>query len=109
MIVLEYTPGTTSIKVGENNNSGLNGYSLEQNYPNPFNPQTTIPFKLKDSGKVHFTIYNILGSKVFDKTIYRNQGNNTFLFNASGLESGVYFYQMKSGRFADTKKLILLK
>ena len=109
IIVVEYTPASTSIKVGEYNNSGLNGYSLEQNYPNPFNPQTTIPFKIKDSGKVHFTIYNILGSKVFDKTIYRNQGNNTFLFNAAGFESGVYFYKLKAGDFISTKKMLLLK
>jgi hypothetical protein len=50
-----------------------------------------------------------LGSKVFDKTIYRNQGNNTFLFNAAGFESGVYFYKLKAGDFISTKKMLLLK
>lgn len=109
IVVIEYSSGSTSIEDDKNQNSSLGKYSLEQNYPNPFNPQTIIPFKIKDSGKVQFTVYNILGCKVFDKTIYGNEGENKFLFNAAGLNSGVYFCRMSSGSFADTKKLILLK
>ncbi len=109
IVVIEYSSGSTSIKDDKNQNSNPGKYSLEQNYPNPFNPQTIIPFKMKDFGKVQFTFYNILGSKVFDKTIYGNEGDNKFEFNALNLESGVYFYQMKTRNFTDTKKLILLK
>ncbi|MCW9096714.1 MAG: T9SS type A sorting domain-containing protein, partial [Ignavibacteriaceae bacterium] len=30
-------------------------------------------------------------------------------FNASALPSGIYFYELKTGSFAQTKKMILMK
>ncbi|MCW8823357.1 MAG: T9SS type A sorting domain-containing protein, partial [Ignavibacteriaceae bacterium] len=30
-------------------------------------------------------------------------------FNSTGLPSGVYFYQLKAGKFISTKKMIFLK
>jgi hypothetical protein len=36
-------------------------------------------------------------------------GNYSKQWNASDLPSGVYFYRLQAGSFAETKKLILLK
>ena len=36
-------------------------------------------------------------------------GNYKIEFNASYLSSGIYFYRLQSGRFSETKKLILLQ
>jgi hypothetical protein len=36
-------------------------------------------------------------------------GNYKVLFNASNLASGIYIYRITAGKFADTKKLILMK
>lgn len=106
MIVIGYSGGTSSI---DNKNNFEKGYSLEQNYPNPFNPATIIPFRMKDSGNVQFTVYNILGSKVFNKIIYGNEGDNIFIFNRTGLGSGIYFYQMKTENFITVKKMLIVK
>jgi len=83
---------------------------LEQNYPNPFNPATEINYQLSSSGYVTLKVYDILGKEV--KSLvdgYKHQGSYSVNFNAGGLASGIYFYQLRSGSFVSTKKLILMK
>lgn len=95
-------------------------FSLEQNYPNPFNPSTTIEYSLPQSGYVTLKVYNILGKEV--ATLVNEQieeGKHKVDFDASGLNSGVYFYKLlvsdlqgkdgRAGEFVETKKMILLK
>jgi hypothetical protein len=90
-------------------------YQLEQNYPNPFNPSTTIRYELRAAAHVLLKIYDILGREV--KTLVNEQNSpGTFQVvwngeNAFGnrVASGVYFYQLKAGTFAETKKLLLLR
>ncbi len=89
-------------------------YSLLQNYPNPFNPTTTIEFviagEVNHSVQTTLTIYDVLGSKV---AVLINEelqsGNYKLSFDASHLPSGIYYYNITSGKFADTKKMLLLK
>ncbi len=90
-------------------------YSLGQNYPNPFNPETTIKYNIAEQGIVTITIYNTLGQKVktlMNRTqtqgVYSAKWNGT---NAYGqkVNSGIYFYTLKSGSFTETKKMLLLK
>jgi len=85
-------------------------YSLSQNYPNPFNPSTTIKYQLKNQGFVSLRIYDMLGKEV--TTLINEEqpsGSYSVEFNATGLASGVYIYQLKSSDFVSTKKLILMK
>jgi hypothetical protein len=85
-------------------------FSLEQNYPNPFNPVTTIQFSLPQSAQVTIKIINLLGEEV--ATLVSEQlpaGTHSRQFNAEKLASGIYFYQLKTEGFMDTKKLVLLK
>ena len=85
-------------------------YALEQNFPNPFNPSTSIKFSIPESGMVKLTVYNLLGQEV--KTMVdeqRQAGSYTELFNASGFNSGVYFYELRVNEFVITKKMQLLK
>ena len=84
--------------------------ALEQNYPNPFNPSTTIKFSLPSSGYATLKIYNALGEEVaelLDKKL--TNGTYQVEWNASNVPSGVYFYQLKTGSFVQTKKMILMK
>jgi hypothetical protein len=98
----------TSVKSG---NSSLPAkYALYQNYPNPFNPSTNIQIDIPKAGETSIIVYNILGQKVAELLNRQlDAGTYTVSFNASGFSSGIYFYNMKSGNFVTTKKMIYLK
>ena len=89
--------------------------ALEQNYPNPFNPSTTISFFLAEPEHVVLTIYNVQGKRVkmlfngkrgFGKHKMKWNGQND---HGSSVSSGVYYYRLKAGNRAFTKKLTILK
>ncbi len=85
-------------------------FSLEQNYPNPFNPSTTIQYSLAKQSQVSLKVYDVIGNEVttlIDET--QNAGTYRLNFNAANLASGIYFYQLNTDSFTDTKKLVLLK
>jgi len=85
-------------------------FELEQNYPNPFNPSTIISYSVPTSSFINLKVYDILGNEV---AVLVNEekpaGNYEINFNASELTGGVYFYQLTSSTFVDTKKMILIK
>ena len=88
----------------------ISSFALFQNYPNPFNPVTIIRYKVANSGTVTIKVYDILGREV--RTLlneYRPAGNYKINFDAGRLSSGVYFYRMQSGSFAETKKMVILR
>ncbi|MEO8232381.1 MAG: T9SS type A sorting domain-containing protein, partial [Ignavibacteriota bacterium] len=85
-------------------------YSLEQNYPNPFNPTTTISYSIPSDNFVTIKLYDVLGNEVITLVNEQKQaGRYEMLFNASNIATGVYYYQINSGTFAQTRKLMLLK
>lgn len=86
------------------------GYSLEQNFPNPFNSTTHIKYIIQKSGRVILKVYDLMGSEVatlLDR--YQDIGEYDVIFQPENLSSGIYFYQLQSGDFISTKKLVLLK
>ena len=90
-------------------------FSIYQNYPNPFNPTTKIKFDIASDVKrktsdVKLIIYDITGREI--QTLVNESlhpGTYEVTFEGSKLASGVYFYQLRSGDFINTKKLIILK
>ncbi len=96
-----------------------NEFILYQNYPNPFNPSTTIKYQIPKSGLVQLKVYDILGREVAalvneyqtagEHLINFTTDNNQQTTNPHQLSSGVYFYQLKSGNYTQTKKLVLMK
>lgn len=85
-------------------------YNLNQNYPNPFNPSTTIEYSLERDGNMEIEILDILGRRILLLVNeHKQKGDHTVVFNASNLSSGIYFYRIKSGKFVQTKKMILIK
>lgn len=90
--------------------AGPSEFVLGQNYPNPFNPSTKIKWQTSVGGLQTLKIYDIIGEEIATLVNeYRPAGNYEIEFKAKGLPSGVYFYQLKSGSFVQTKKMILLK
>jgi len=85
-------------------------YSLAQNYPNPFNPSTTIEYSIPQGGFITLRVFNILGMEVANLVNGQvDAGKHKIEFDASGFNSGVYFYTLESGNFTKTKKMILIK
>lgn len=94
-------------------------YALLSAYPNPFNPESTIQFTIpherEGAVEVMIGIYNIHGQKI--RTLvkeYYEAGSYTLVWNGltdfgKQVPSGVYIYQMCTGNFIDSRKLILLK
>ncbi len=101
-------------------------FILEQNYPNPFNPSTKIKYTIprldgqasvekghaRSTTNVILRVYDILGREV-TTLVNKEQLPGTYEveFSSSSLHlvSGVYFYQLKNGKFIETKKMLLLK
>ncbi len=90
-------------------------FSLRQNYPNPFNPSTKITFTLPVDARVTLNIYDVLGQKV--TTLIKGNlsaGEKDITFDASDLNSGIYFYRVEATspdgkEFTSVKKMILTK
>jgi len=100
----------TDIQIDDQQSSNPNKFTLNQNYPNPFTVSTTIKFSLPVSGFSTLKVYNALGEEVamlLDKEL--NTGSYEVEWNANGLPSGVYFYQLKTEGYVETKKMILMK
>ncbi len=85
-------------------------YSLSQNFPNPFNPSTSINYTIPNQSYVALKVFDGLGREVAELVNEeQTQGNYKVEFDASSLTSGVYFYRVTTGDFAQTKKMLLLK
>jgi hypothetical protein len=103
-------PDTSVITSVEKNDELPKEFVLYQNYPNPFNPSTVIEFSIPKSGDIKLEIFNVLGETIevlFNE--FMTAGNYNAPFNASQLSSGIYFYKLTTGRFVQTKKMLLLK
>jgi len=85
-------------------------FILEQNYPNPFNPSTIITYQMPGSGHVSIKVYNALGQEVATLVNEKKPaGRYQVEFNTTNLSSGIYFYEMRSGEFRESKKLTLMR
>jgi Tfp pilus assembly protein PilX len=75
---------------------------LSQNYPNPFNPSTTIDYSLAKESFVQLKIFDVLGREI--KTLIQagkeSAGKHTVHFDASDLNSGIYFYRITAGGYS---------
>lgn len=72
-----------------------NQYALTQNVPNPFNPATRIEYTLVAGSDVSLKVYDMTGRLV--KTLVNDRqtrGVYTIDFDATGLASGVYVYEI---------------
>lgn len=101
---------TLLVNVERQINSIPDGYKLEQNYPNPFNPSTTIRYSIPQRSDVELIVYDALGHEI--KTLIsgdHDAGVYEVDFDATGLSSGVYFYQIKTASFNETRKFVLMK
>ena len=93
---------------------------LLQNYPNPFNPETWMPIELSQDTEVSVTIYDVQGKQIrqlqlgmvtagryvtADQAVYWDGKTET----GETVSSGTYFYQLRTGDYTETRKMVILK
>jgi hypothetical protein len=85
-------------------------FELGQNYPNPFNPLTSIRYAVAGHQWVSLKVYDVLGKEVATLVNERKPaGVYRVTLDATHLSSGVYFYTLKVGSFARTKRMAFVK
>ncbi|MBC8042249.1 MAG: T9SS type A sorting domain-containing protein [Rhizobacter sp.] len=90
--------------------ASLREFQLKQNYPNPFNPNTVVSYRLSVVSQVELKVFDVSGKEVATLVRARQAaGSYSVRFGAAGLPSGIYFYKLQAGDFADTKKMLLVK
>lgn len=89
------------------------GSFLGANYPNPFSSITNITYYLPADTKVNISLYNQQGQLVtvlMDAA--ENAGTHNIVFESNGLESGVYYYTLKTtglNALNETKRMIITR
>ncbi|OYV85805.1 MAG: hypothetical protein B7Z63_04955 [Ignavibacteriae bacterium 37-53-5] len=85
-------------------------FALRQNCPNPFNPSTVVAYDLPVPSLVTLEVYDILGREVAALVNEKqDDGSYTETFDGSRLSSGVYFYRVQAGPFAEARKFMLVE
>jgi hypothetical protein len=108
---IDFDGTSTFSNVIEVESNLITGFEMFQNYPNPFNPSTTIKFTVAESGMASLKVFNVTGEQVanlFNQTVEKGTVY-TVNFDASKLNSGVYFAQLSQGSNVKNIKLILNK
>ena len=93
---------------------------LLPNYPNPFNPETWIPYQLAKAAHVRIRIYDVdghlvrrldLGTKLADRYLSQSQAAYWDGRNDGGetVSSGIYWYELDTGSFRATRKMVIQK
>ncbi len=92
-------------------------FSLSQNSPNPFNPATTISYGIPagKSEHVRLNVYDLRGALVMKLVNQVTEpGFYTVIWDGTDkvgnkVSSGIYIYQLQSGEFTKSNKMILLR
>ncbi len=96
------------------------GDLLLQNYPNPFNPETWIPYQLAKDSPVSVSIYDRTGVLIRTMSLgmqsagfYNSRARAAYWDgrNDAGerVASGLYFYQLRTPTFHQTRRLVITK
>ncbi len=96
-------------------NSIPSRYTLQQNYPNPFNHKTAIEYGLPQGGHVVLSIFNLNGQLMrqvenapqnagIHRTVWDGKNTNNDL-----LPSRIYVYQLNSGRFSCSRRMVFIR
>lgn len=85
-------------------------FALHGNYPNPFNPVTDIRFDLPEDCQVDLSVYNIQGQLVARLADRKYPtGRHRVKFDGSQFSSGIYLYRLRTNKFNQVKRMLLIK
>ena len=100
-LVFDETTGTPPL-------AGQAGLQLYQNRPNPFGESTTIGFFLPEECEAQLRVFDAGGRLLREHSGWFPQGKNAMDFDFSGVQSGVLYYELKTGRGVLVKKMVLM-
>ncbi|MBD3378634.1 T9SS type A sorting domain-containing protein [candidate division KSB1 bacterium] len=104
-----FLQSSTSVDSPTNSQEFPQKTALIGNYPNPFNPETTIEFQCQNE-KVDLRIIDSQGRQVallLQEIL--DAGTHRVTWNAAGMPSGIYFYQLLTDTHREIQKMILLR
>ncbi|HET7153117.1 MAG TPA: T9SS type A sorting domain-containing protein [Candidatus Kapabacteria bacterium] len=90
--------------------SSPDGFVLYESHPNPFQNSTNISFTAPHEGNVTLSVYDESGKLVqtlIDGVIAA--GEHSITFNANGLPSGVYTYELRAGATTLMRSMVVTK
>jgi len=115
IIMLKLPSSQTSSPEINKTLNNISTFTLQQNYPNPFNPRTIISYQLPVTSNVTLKVYDILGNEIAT-LVNEEKPAGTYEVEFTGhsdegqnLPSGIYFYQLKTGNYIETKKMLMIK
>jgi len=108
--IIKIDNSNTSVSGYVNTDKAPAGFELYQNYPNPFNPVTKIIYHLPQAMRVKIAVFDLLGREL---QVLVNEvssaGLHEIVFNAVGLETGVYLYKLQTDEYNVVKKMMVVK
>ena len=85
-------------------------FHLSQNYPNPFKEKTKIKYCVAFKTEINISVFNSKGHLIKNLiTQKQDAGTYEIEFNAASLTEGIYYYQINTTDFLETKEMILEK
>lgn len=106
-ISIDYPDSPVAVEAEEKN---PHVFAVSQPYPNPFNPTTTLQYELAEAGNVTISVFNSVGQQVLSHDAgYQTPGAHSYVFDASHLTTGSYFYRVESGANHAAGKMLYMK
>ena len=85
-------------------------FMLDQNFPNPFNPLTRIEYTIPRREYVNLQVYDVLGRLVASLVDgIQEPGIQSVDFIATDVPTGMYFYRLRTVKFATVRKMLLIR
>ncbi len=91
-------------------NNADDSFVLYQNEPNPFTDKTVINFNLPQAADATLKVFDVTGQVIYTQKRFFEKGMNSFNLDRTDIPTtGVMIYQVESGEFTSTKKMIGLE
>ncbi len=97
---------SASMSIGTYNDES---FELKTIYPNPVVDNSRIQFISGKSQQVTFTVMNVLGKTMINKSISANQGVNELTISSEDFSNGIYLYSITANGKTSTKRMIIRK
>jgi len=81
-----------------------------QNEPNPFSTSSMITYEVVTGGSVELRIMDVSGQTIYTQAVSAHAGSNQFMIDQDVIaQPGMYYYNIRQGDQAITKKLLKIE